>query len=344
MESRIIVLEHLRQVICDWRMKSHKPRVVPLIISAKTENDEPLFRFEYLYGPQQRHIMKPATGELAEDVLRSLDRVGISHVKIEFLPPHGGESIPISPYFQDSRWLHSLQGAVVGRDLSTIFMFLDTSFICNHYGSNRIVRIQQNGLQPRVPFQVELLIPSLVSLEVELLLNKAKGKRRNEKLLREIYRKYSDLYELRFLTRNGAKVLPTLDKDTELEFSKIAGNQYADNAIRKEVTDYARGRHLPQNSYFFLTCDIVSGLSGSAVDLPTLLFTRGQNVTYGFDFDDIADLIVDLAITFGNIKVERTLETETYEFRCEGYWEGKGTDDWECNGVRVTHAGDIFPA
>lgn len=344
MESRIIALGHLRQVIRDWRMESHKPRVVPLIISAKTEKDEALFRFEYLYGPQQRCIIKPTTGELAEDALKSFDRVGISHVKIEFLPPHGGESILISPYFQDSRWLHSLQKAAVGRDLSTIFMFLDTSFICNHYGSNRMVRIQQNGLQPRVPFQVELLIPRLVSLEVELLLNKAKGMRRDEKLPRKIYRNYSDVYELRFLARNGARVLPTLDKDTELAFSKIAGNQYADNAIREEVADYARGRHLPQNSYFFLTCDIGSGLSGSAGDLPTLLFTRGQNETYGFDFEGIADLIVDLAITFGTIKVERTLETETYEFRCEGYWEGKGTDDWECKGVRVTHAGDIFPA
>jgi len=319
-------------MVSNWKSQAIR-NGVPLRVSASTSEGRNLFEFDYNYSaiPQNPIRLTTQEKENLDALVNILDRIGVKDLITQFIPAHSGGSSQEAPLRdRDVRWLFWLK-SIIGSGKTKVLLIPDTNFIKRHYGSRRLIPMMHDRLVSP-PLEIQIKISRLVAFELEHQLNRLK----QDRDLRKRRLGYSDYYELMYLRQEGAQLLPELEDDMIRDFSRIAGQQYADPMIRKEIRVFISRSNLSQDTAFlFLTCDVTNSLAAANEGMPTILFSRSSQDYFVLQYPhEPADLLIDAAITFGEIRVKRDQGTKSEEFVLQGDWSAKTNSDWEDNCVR----------
>jgi len=292
--------------------------------------------------PATLSIIVRASGDLRDDVQHSIDRAGLREIQAQYTPSshakissrefdrvrsQSGSEIMTSMQTNSADLGHWIQ-EIMSLEGDGAAIVLDTNIIMRHYARNLLYPILgQDALRA-----MQLRIPRLSLLEIERQFNEPRVDSKRE--AKEKKRRLA-LYAARetlFLKSVGAEFLPDL-KDTTLEaFSRIAGEKFSDAWIRREVKEYWQTR-FPGGAIYhplvFATCDLMNALAASAEGLAVLYFSRmDETDSYAYrDMNQVAELIVDLAVSLSKIQIRNTAY--------EGLWEGKTIWQWEADSVRA---------
>lgn len=290
------------------------------------------------FFPGTSSIIVKAGPELRQQVQDSIDRAGLREITVQHNPSseaeiasrdsagitaRSGEKIPNTQQLESGdfpQWLLKI-GILEGRDTKVV---LDTNMIMRHYVRNKLT--PQLGA---AELRGRLKIPRLALLEIERIFNESKHDTPRRRLALLASR------EILFLRAIGSEFLPEL-KDHRLEaFSKISGEKFSDAWIRREAKEYwhmAAAGTVFRNPILFATCDLMNALAASAEGLAVLYFSRREERdSYAYnDLAQVAELVMDLAVSLGSIKIGN--------LAYEGVWEGKTIWEWEEDSIRRVEA------
>jgi len=281
--------------------------------------------------------------EKNKDILASLDRVGALELISQFSSTakiKTAGKIPNSMKTNDVAWKDWL-GSILFNGKFEVKLIPDTNFLRRHYCSNILLPLLGDGLFRKLKFS----LPRLAILEIEAKYNLQKRNDKEKLRYKEKRLAFYTAREILFLREYGASLLPQLDPATLEGFSHIAGESFTDAWIRREVHNFKEQKVIPSSghmtekgdSVIFLTCDLMNALSAIAEDIPTLFFSRvNQEKFFMENHSQLAELIIDLAVTFGKIKMSVDLPDGKKEFYLEGMWHGKTIPDWEKDTIYAT--------
>jgi hypothetical protein len=210
--------------------------------------------------------------------------------------------------------------------VSEVQLVPDTNFVKMCYGSGLLRRLGAKEFG-----KLQFSIPNLVVLEIEAIYNRAKLKANSPKC-KDIEKKKANMEmqesllatkELMFLRHRGLGLLPTKFENSTIEnFSTVAGKGMTDLFIRSEI------RNWKQDNIRFMTCDLMNSLAATAEGIPTFYFSRiGDEFHLSAERDvcmgQVADLIVDNTVLFGNIDLMISSSTGFKKLKLTSRW-----NDW----------------
>ena len=311
-----------------------KPRQLRIL-----KGSDPLF--EYKVDPKTMVIsggeFVNLTGDpkTRENLLDSLDRVGAFDLVSDFLPSTStkmlisgtldkiGSSKDTSE--EDwAMWFLSLIHAVKAASDSLVLV-PDTNFFMRHYCSNILLPLLGKGDFKKLRFKLARLVIS----EIEAKCNRAKERSLEKRLALFAAR------EALFLMQQFATNFPQVDRELQTAFSNIAGKGFADSLIRREIHDFIK---LEGKGVVFLTADLMNALAATAEGLDVLYFTRKDEEPKPIrDVEQLAELVIDTAITFEEIRIDAIVGEETKQsVLVEGMWSGKTPSDWQNDCIRMS--------
>jgi hypothetical protein len=314
------------------------------------------------YYPPSLSIMVKASQEFTDEVQDSVDRAGLRQIEAQYTPSsharilsrefgrvksQSGSEIQTSMRTDSgefTKWLQqivSLESNGPGLVKETALV-LDTNVIMRHYIRNLLYPLLGDRILRKASQETEIVVgqgaptlllkvPRLSLLEIERQFNASKDdSKRGEKGKKRRLALYA-ARETLFLTTVGGEFLPELKEHTLEAFSRIAGEKFSDAWIRREVKEYWRMKTDGGVSYhplLFATCDLMNALAASAEGLAVVYLSRERernSYTYR-DVGQVAELVTDLAVSFGRIQIGNVAY--------EGAWEGKTIWQWEADCVR----------
>jgi hypothetical protein len=137
------------------------------------------------------------------------------------------------------------------------------------------------------------------------------------------------MVEILKIKNDGGEAVPFVDKALLETFAKASGNGLADAWIRMEVAKYVndhKNRTGGSNETFiFLSSDLMNSLSANAEDLNVLYFfsTNEQN----YNSRNVLSLIINSAVLFEKCRIEAEDTAKNYEIK--GIWSGKNPQEWK---------------
>lgn len=318
-----------------------------------TQKGETLFEYEIPRIPTsiaegaEFHITTEDE-KVKDDLLTSLDRVGALSLVTEYSPASATEIIASGTLENIGRSMKTVDEGwtdwfmeVLHIEGDVVYLIPDTNLISRHYCSNVLLPLLGEERFRQLKFR----LPRLVVLEVESRCNRSKHGTKDKRLA------FYAAKEILFLKRYHAVLLPQLNISLLEGFSRIAGSQprFTDAWIRREIHDFMReeikrrrqisveGARDLSFGVIFLTCDLMNALAASAEDIPTLYFSRIRNGKISFrDHSQLVELIIDTAITFGEIKMKLTQANKhKVSLLIKGIWSPKTPIDWETDSVEI---------
>jgi rRNA-processing protein FCF1 len=309
--------------------------------------------FYYNYPKQQLRIVNSRYSKKVTDVL---DRCGIVDLRCEYYPSRLTSEQGIK---YDSMELPNFDTWFKTNVENKQEIFVDTNMIIYHTIS-RVLLGKVPGFKDIIR---RIKIPRLVLLEIEAKFNSArkkydsalerkksfghtiseqktqKGSKKkleaNKEKLEESLEEHGAEMRLMISAQTEVQILKSLSAETiflplstELlaEFNKQAGQGFADPFIRKEILDSTGGGQPFLAA--FLTRDLMNALAACAENLDTFYFSHanpGQSI-FALNNDQIADVIFESAITFGEVKIYGLIPRKVVVL--EGMWPTKSNIDW----------------
>ena len=276
---------------------------------------------------------------LANRVSNSLDRIGVTELNITEVMTKENKRITQEGW---AEWF--LKKATLGYDSLThpaVEIVPDTNFIMRRYASGLLRRLGEDSFR-----KLRFRIPNLVILEIEAIYNRANKKaidlqakqpkleaKEEQELTKALFDSKEALIatkELMFLREKGAVILESNLEGTIHKFSEISGKAFTDMYIRKEIRVALKSQNL---NVRFSTCDLMNALSAVAEGLPTFYFSRMPSAKfllsdqYDTCLEQIADLILDTTVTFGEITLTSSSSGKLDTKILKGNWAGWTIED-----------------
>lgn len=269
-----------------------------------------------------------------ENLLDSLDRVGAFDLVSDFLPSTSTKGL-ISSTLNEigssketnekgwTKWFLRLIRVVKAHSRSLVLV-PDTNFFMRHYCSSILLPLLGQEDFRKLRFR----LPRLVIFEIEAICNRAKKGSPKKRLA------FYAIREVLFLMQQFAAHFPEVDINLLTGFSKIAGKGFADSWIRREIHDFIEFKG---EGVIFLTADLMNALAATAEGLDVFYFAKkDENVKPIRNIEQLAELIIDIAITFEKIKIDVIVGNEPKaSLLVEGMWRGKTPSDWQKDCIRI---------
>jgi len=305
------------------------------------KGSDPLFEFKVdpktMVISGGEFVIRTTDSKTRENLLDSLDRVGAFDLVSDFLPSAptkvliSGTSDKIGSSRETNEedwatWFLALIHTVKAASNKSLVLVPDTNFFMRHYCSNLLLPLLGEEDFKKLRFK----LPILVISEIEAKCNRAKGSL--EKRLA-----FYAAREILFLLQQSATHFPQVDIELQTGFSNIAGKGLADSLIRREIHDFIEFKG---ERVIFLTADLMNALAATAEGLDVFYFTKKDEEAKPIrDVEQLAELIIDVAITFEKIRIDAIVGDKTKEsVLVEGMWGGKTPSDWQKDCIRMSSA------
>ncbi|MEM3870980.1 MAG: hypothetical protein QXE05_00220 [Nitrososphaeria archaeon] len=222
-------------------------------------------------------------------------------------------------------------------------LVLDTNFVRKHYAFNILKKNLGEDNFRKLSFR----LPRLVILELERQANQGKKGSSYKNLAFYAFK------EIDFLKKAGCVPLPELEVSLVEGFSNIAGTEFTDIWIRREIRDVTKSKRISIASVeidfreriinpILLTCDLVNALAAEAEDMKVCYFNRiePEEDKISLNTNDVVktltDLFINSAIYCGKIEIKFSWPQESKSYYLEGIWTGKTTYHWLKDYIKVT--------
>ena len=317
--------------ISEDMFKSHQVKIL--------KGSDPLF--EYKFNPKisvvsgGEFLILTTDPKTKENLLDSLDRVGAFDLVSDFLPSTSTkvlisgtlDKIGSSKETNEEDWatwflalIHAVKAAS-----KSLVLVPDTNFFMRHYCSNILLPLLGQEDFKKLRFR----LPRLVIFEIEAMCNRAEHGSPKKRLA------FYAVREVLFLMQHFATHFPQVDIDLLRGFSKMAGMGFADSWIRREIHDFIEFKG---EGVIFLTADLMNALAATAEGLDVFYFAKKDEEAKPIrDVEQLAELIIDAAITFEKIRIDAIVGEETKQsVLVEGMWDGKTPSDWQKDCIRMS--------
>jgi hypothetical protein len=266
------------------------------------------------------------------DLVKIADRAGLFELEMEYMSSSDSYNAKTINCKKSSdkdftTWLKELSGrGGIG------YVVPDTNMVYRSYYSSYF----RNKLPMRRSFEWYkiFLIPRLLVLEIENIYNRSSkdsGKKDYEEKRKEKRIAFNSMAEIHKMISDGATFSHKIDYSLLREFTKVAGQGFADAFIRMEISRYHIGdvnsNPTRINPVIFLTCDLMNAMAGTAEGLNCIYIHRSNTIRE--DYNDLASLIYHSSIQFDECYFTVNRDQTIKKYRAQSMWSGKGVDDWK---------------